>query len=506
MKNDKVLHIFCTLHGLFDILVHKKVLRSKILIALLCVILSPLSLTASDAVREDSVYRSRSKALDLFAFKTNIVEWLMTIPNFGVEVDLSASEFNKVSFGLTAKYNWNTYHKLAPTIVMNVLDVRPEFRYYYRSRKPEAGVKHHWYDVGKHLRNRKNPKSWRAQYIGLYGNYGNYGLMFTKEGWQGMCAGLGVSTGYALPMYEYKRGYVDIELGFSLGFQWATKDVFVHNPDNYTYSVVSQRKDFKFTPYPVVSELRVAFAWRSKSIKDKIKDDDERLRVKEYFDKVKGDYGPALSELTKTYYDEYITNTNSDRQARQIRNSDSLYVAGYLHLLETTAEQQLLNISTAFPDEMKSSDRADIRDMVKDKEEELIKQVQDIKKKTLTSFKKEWRVFRTERRKVMKAEKAAQRKVDAAQKEEQRKEKVQKKKTDKVSKDEQSGQEVKQKVDRKKKKEKTAKTELSERKVRQKADQEKKKEGQGKEKIEKKEVKTERRKVNSKQKQIEQRK
>lgn len=437
MKKDKVLNIFSYLALSFSKVGHKIVLRSKILIALLCVILLPLSLTASDAVREDSVYRSRSKALDLFAFKTNAFEWLLTIPNIGMEVDLSASEFNKVTFGLTAKYNWNTYHKLAPTFVMNVLDVRPEFRYYYRSRKPVAGVKHHWYDVGKHLRDRKNPKTWRAQYIGLYGNYGHYGLMVTKEGWQGQCAGFGVSAGYALPLYEYKKGYVDIEFGFSLGFQWATKDVFVHNPSNYTYSVVSQRNEFEFTPYPVLSELRVAFAWRSKSIKDKVKDDEEKARVKAYYNRVKGDYGPALKDITKAYYDEYLTNTKTPSQIAQIRKDDSQYVDGYMNLLEESTQQQLFNVSTAFPDEMKNSERSDIRELVKDREEDLVKKVNGIRKKTLASFKKDWRVFRTERRKEQRVLRAEQRKVDAALKAEQRVQKAEQRKIDAILKAEQ---------------------------------------------------------------------
>lgn len=343
------------------------------------------------------------RVIDRFAFKTNVFEWLVTIPNVGVEYELGSSEFNKFSVGLTAKYNWNTYHSLVSPTVFNMMDVRPEFRYYYRSRKPERGVKHHWYDVNKHLRDRKNPRPWRAHYVGLYGSYGHYGFKFSEKGYQGECAGFGASAGYALPLYEYRRGYIDVELGFSVGVQWATKDVFVHDRDANAYERISESKSFEFTPFPVVSELRVAFAWRSKSIKDKIKDDVEKARVKAYFKRIQGDYIVPLKDLTKAYYDENITNTKSEREARRIRANDSLYVAGFMELLDRTTQEQTMNVSTAFPDEMKGSERQDIRDLVKDMEDELVGQVKDERRSSLKAFKKEWAVFRAERRKAERA-------------------------------------------------------------------------------------------------------
>ena len=215
---------------------------------------------------------SKGRFLDRFAFKTNALEWLITIPNFGVEFDLLDSEYNNMTVGLTAKYNWNTTHNFdswsqefnpGPPVVFNILDIRPEFRYYYRTVKASSKKKNaDKFNIERFLKEKKNARPWRAHYVGAYVNYGNYALKFGQRGYQGDVFGLGASAGYALPMYEYKKGFIDVELGFSVGLQLAVKDVFVHNPDGFVYmKVTSESKGLHMTPFPVVSEMRVAFAW-----------------------------------------------------------------------------------------------------------------------------------------------------------------------------------------------------------------------------------------------------
>ena len=70
---------------------------------------------------------------DRSALKTNAFEWLITIPNVGFEYDVVRDNYRKMSVGLTAKYNWNSYHKLTPSTAFDLFDVRPEFRYYMRT-------------------------------------------------------------------------------------------------------------------------------------------------------------------------------------------------------------------------------------------------------------------------------------------------------------------------------------------------------------------------------------
>ena len=391
-----------------------------------------------------------------FSYKTNAFEWLMTIPNFGVEFDLGKSEFNKFTAGVSAKYNWNTYHKYVPSTVFNLFDVRSEFRYYYRTRKPTPGVEHHWYDINKHLRDRKHPRPWRAHYIGLYGNYGHYGFKFSERGYQGEVAGLGFSAGYAIPLYEYKKGYIDVEMGFAVGVQWDTKDVFVRDAEHHVYNEISSRDEFKFTPYPVVTELRVAFVWRKKSIKDKVKDDVEKRKIQTHYEKIRYDFHQPLLDMTKTYYDEVLVNTKSDGDRRKIMRDYTLYNEGFMELLVSVEEQQMRNIATSFPEEMKNHERKDLRLLVTEYEEELSLKVNEARKTALTDFRKEAKAYFKEVRKQIKQENADMKK---AEKEAKKAEKASGKneKTEEKSKPVKQEKSVKQEKQEKSKEKKTGK-------------------------------------------------
>lgn len=345
--------------------------------------------------------------VDRWAVKTNALDWALTIPNIGVEFDLKNSEFNNMTVGLSARYNWNTYHKYAPSAVFNLFDVRPEFRWYYRS----LPVTRSKWSLNKFLRERKHPRTWRAQYLGAYASYGDYTLKFGRKGRQGGVIGFGAVAGYGLPMYEYRNGAIDVELGFAVGLQVAQKDVFVHNPDgNYYANVVDESKGWHLTPFPVVSELRVAFVWRHKSIKDKVKTDTEKLRIKQYFDRNKGDFSSPFENMTKEWYDEVLVNTMSSRERRTIMENDSLYRAGFLAKIAQEEENVRRNLAGIFPDEMKNSEREDIREYVAGLEKKL-------EKIMLSAGKKAWKKFR----KAVASEKSETAKADAKALKEQRK-------------------------------------------------------------------------------------
>ena len=193
---------------------------------------------------------------DRLAVKTNAFDWLVTIPNVGLEFDVVRNDFQKMSLSLSARYNWNTYHSLAPATVFDMFDVRPEFRYYFRTR------------------NRKVSRPWWVMYAGPYVSYGTYTFKLSEKGINGFASGIGVSAGYVIPVYEYKKGAVDVELGASVGLQVCTRDVFTHNPEGYYYTKLEDSsKGLHMTPFPVISELRVAFVWRKESIRHQVKVD-----------------------------------------------------------------------------------------------------------------------------------------------------------------------------------------------------------------------------------------
>lgn len=305
---------------------------------MVCIFSVPAAADAEKSVVEGSEEKAEVRGIDRWAFKTNVFEWLITIPNFGVEFDIVNSEFNQWTVGMTAKYNWNTYHRYAPPTVFNLLDVRPEFRYYYRpTQKGDKKVDDDGNKIKYGFTARKNPKTWRAYYLGGYVNYASYTFKFGKTGHQGHVAGLGVSLGYGLPMYQYNKGAIDVELGLSVGVQATTHDRFVHNSDGYFYTKLEEKsRGMHITPFPVVSELKVAFVWRHKSIKDKVQEDQEKKKMEERLDKARKQIEEPFIDA-KARFDEQLSWTMDDSEIKRLMSKDSLYRATFLEFINGEA-------------------------------------------------------------------------------------------------------------------------------------------------------------------------
>lgn len=224
---------------------------------------------------------------DMWSIRTNALEWLLTIPNIGVEFDLSNSIYNRNTIGVNLRYNWNTTHNYTTPMVFNVFEVRPEYRRYWRiNDKLSFG---NWFnetfsprdksssDGASRKKNNFWNKTWRAYYIGGYANAGTYSFKFGKEGHQGQMYGAGLIAGYVLPLYQYDKSAIDIEFGVALGFAATSYKAFGHNANgDYYYEIPSKSREFHVVPYPVVSELKVAFVYRMKSIDDKYKREDQQ--------------------------------------------------------------------------------------------------------------------------------------------------------------------------------------------------------------------------------------
>ena len=74
---------------------------------------------------------SNSERLSL---RTNAVDWLLLIPNIGIEYDLKNLNYNRLSIGLNFRYNWQSSHTFKPGVVYNIAEIRAEVRNYYRIR------------------------------------------------------------------------------------------------------------------------------------------------------------------------------------------------------------------------------------------------------------------------------------------------------------------------------------------------------------------------------------
>lgn len=361
---------------------------------LLCILKpSTTAYAAADSlvVKSERKVYSGAPIIDRFAVRTNAVDWIATVPNLGVDFDLNGSEYNNMTVGLSFKYNWDTKHynknaghTYSPPSAFNLFDIRPEFRYWYRTRKAiHAKDK---FSVDAFLKDRKHPKTWRANYVGAYANYGTYTFKAGKKGMQGQVIGLGASTGYSLPLYEYEKFAIDIELGFSVGLQACTRDMFAHNPDGYFYTkVLEGSKGMHLTPFPVVSDVRVAFVWRHKSIKDKVKEDDGKNKVIRQFNIFQADYN--FNDYTKAWYDETLTNTKSSKEREAIMANDSLYMSGFMNYINEHELNLQSNIPRVFSEDLKSDPRVNV--IVKEYEDKLLKLLDKRKKEAVNLFEKE---------------------------------------------------------------------------------------------------------------------
>ena len=397
-------------------------LRYTVLFVLLCVLTFSHSAGAQSRVnKQDTEVKDTVAGLPFlsfkrFALKTNAFDWLAVIPNFGVEYQLTDNPYKYMTIGLSAKCNWNSYHgtstmeRYQPSFVYDILDIRPEFRYYYREiPKPKSRIdaaqearqkaKDNLTSLRKKMQEvqdpgrlnmykewvanaerelalrdsilkasrrsfnqwikddvltfeRENPRMWRAYYIGAYANYANYAFKFGPRGIRARNSfGFGATAGYVLPLYEYARGVIDIDLGFSVGIQMAKHEAFTHTMDGNYYTKLQEGDNWyglgasssKLLPYPVVSELRVAFVWRKQSIKYEAKMDEATIKKKRDFERVdkvlRGELEKVMPLDYKTVFDE-----SNQEYLRKWKQNDTLYRAKFAEAVASQKEDMLKQV------------------------------------------------------------------------------------------------------------------------------------------------------------------
>ncbi len=291
-----------------------------------------------------------------FSYRTNVLEWLLTIPNVGIEFDLSSSQYNRHTIGLEAKYNWNTYQRYAPSTVFDMFDIRPEYRYYYRhtQRAPRAASDTarlgfaRWWNERFWTTARKNPRPWRANYIGAYMDYSQYSFKFGgAPGLQGQSVGFGLSWGYDVPRYQYRKCAIDVEVGFSVGLAVTRYTAYSHTTDGYYYVPLPEKsKNWHLTPFPVVSEVKLAFVLRPVSIESKYINEDPLL--KKYL-LAKRDVEYPFSEngsINKTRFDE-----SHEAELDQFRKDRKAYRDAFREYMDSEAKSAVDNAVSGLNDE-----------------------------------------------------------------------------------------------------------------------------------------------------------
>ncbi|MBQ7947608.1 MAG: DUF3575 domain-containing protein [Bacteroidaceae bacterium] len=228
----------------------------------------------------------KTKSKERWGFHTNVIEWVMTTPNIGVEYDVVHRDTRKTSIMLSGKYNWNLDHEYNASnsnrYVYNNLGLKAELRFYFRTREKEGwedlllrnksinGIGNKLYIRKGLLLSKDKPRTYRAYYIAPYVSYDKYSIKFGDTGKQGTAMSAGVSFGYNIPLYQYNNGHaIDLELGASLGFVYTGYDKFKYNKEDACYTLASEERGH-LVPFPLITGVRMGFVYRYKSIRKQL--------------------------------------------------------------------------------------------------------------------------------------------------------------------------------------------------------------------------------------------
>lgn len=258
--------------------------------------------TATKTTTTSAKASDRITGLDRWSFRVNALELLCTVPNFNVEFDVSSSPYNRWSLGLTAKYNWDTWHSVPPTLVFNMFEIRPEFRKWFRMKPKEGNDK---------------PTRERAFFLGGYASGGTYSIKPGKYGIQGPLFGAGALFGYDFPLYTYRHFAIDFELGVAAGLAVTSYDGYTMNRSNTDYiEAPGKSKGWHLCPFPVLSEVKACFVFRTLSIKDKYKKvDSQKLIQKQEAEEAKRLAAEQKAEKKEVQKAERIAERKAEKKA-----------------------------------------------------------------------------------------------------------------------------------------------------------------------------------------------
>lgn len=300
--------------------------RCAVMVSLLgCLAGGHLLCHAQEPEKQKLTFQS---VMNRFSLSTNALDWLITVPNLQVEYDLSGGQYNNKSIQLGIRYNWNTWHQKPAYYVFNIMDVRGEYRYHFRFTQRRSDEKFKFFSF-----ERKNPHVERAYYIGAYGSYSTYSVKPAANGIQGWKAGLGAVIGYELPLYEYKKSAVDLDLGLAAGVDFSMYDVYHLSPSHDNYVMSSSG----WYVLPMITEIRAAFTFRSSTVKDKYVVRDPQIK----------EYNNAL-ETIRTNFEgtsRQVFFESKDNRTRELYSkNDSLYRASFVQYVEEEVQNNLNNV------------------------------------------------------------------------------------------------------------------------------------------------------------------
>lgn len=241
---------------------------------------------------------------DRIAIRTNVIGWVLTTPNIAFDYDVVNTPYDKRTVGLSLKCNWNTSHSRRlsfnepdwashnPNWVYNLFGARFDYRFYWRQQPYDnrdnfyGDWEREWINSAKgleKLRARMNcfrasekPKSHISIFAGPYLSVGGFSIKYPETGRRGFYVGAGATGGIALPLYGYENGAaLDLEFGGCVGLQYASFDM------------VSAKTNGRVNSFlPFLTDVRVSFVYRFRSISKQHTEIDYALIDRRYVDRL----------------------------------------------------------------------------------------------------------------------------------------------------------------------------------------------------------------------------
>ncbi len=199
------------------------------------------------------------------SLRTNAVDWVLLVPNIGVEFDLVNKNWSRWALGLDVRGNWQASHTFKQGVVFNVQGAKIELRNYWRPRQIDGRtvVKHTgFFDRLFSCRRDVVKRPTVVYYRGVYTSLSDFSFKFGSTGRQGTAVMLGVSWGAVRPLFTFANGNsLDLEIGVNVGACFLRWDTYrLIREDNCYRKTWSGT--WKMFPIPVPSDARIGFVYR----------------------------------------------------------------------------------------------------------------------------------------------------------------------------------------------------------------------------------------------------
>ena len=266
-------------------LVKKNFIKQVFVLVLLGLGVNTAALAQNEITRKPSV-------------STNLIDWMLIVPNVGVEIPLSNPQYvNGSSLFVEGKASLNANRVYAPDMNYKLFSGKVEYRRHFRFGEPT-----HYIINGEYVNENdslillsvQDSLSWMIRavnsvagkvtkknywkgrtrnyvddmgrsYVGAFAQFADYSVCLPLfnygRGRMGQAGIVGVSLGYQKPFYNFNnKFYLEWELGGSLGCVVTQFDKY----NRIESQVVGQGKWY----YPMITDLHVSLVLRKHSVKD----------------------------------------------------------------------------------------------------------------------------------------------------------------------------------------------------------------------------------------------